>query len=156
MEIKSCESAPHATIFKLKRVSKQAVHTEVMDETGEHRSSTSHHFEEASPSIPFHHPSDKYRKVAPLAAILMAVSSFLLSMVGDGEPNYEIMEIGAFGCCSLLNVAFISQAIYQRNLIQHHAIYGGEKTGSKPEYIAAVLLAFFGMAILLGNLFSNY
>ena len=127
-----------------------------MDDTGEPRTSTAPEVEEASPSIPFHHPSDKYRKVAPLAAIVMAVSAFFLSMVGDGEPNYDIMQIGAFGCCSLLNVAFISQAIYQRNLIQHHAMYGGEKTGSKLEYIAAVLLALFGMAILLGNLFSNY
>ena len=127
-----------------------------MDGTGETRPSTAPQSEEASPSIPFHHPSDTYRKVAPLGAILIAVSAFFLSMVGDGEPNYDIIQIGAFGCCSLLNVAFISQAIYQRNLMQHHAMYGGEKTGSKPEYIAAVLLALFGMAILLGNLFSNY
>ena len=88
--------------------------------------------------------------------VLIAVSAFFLSMVGDGEPNYDVMQIGAYGCCSLLNVAFISQAIYQRNLMQHHAMYGGEKTGSKPGYIAAVLLAFFSTAILLGNLFSNY
>ena len=127
-----------------------------MEDTEKPRSSTAPQFEEASPSIPFHHPSDKYRKFAPIAAVLIAVGSFFLSMAGDGEPNYDIMQIGAFGCCSLLNVAFISQAIYQRNLIQHHAIYGGEKTGSKPGYIAALLLAFFGMVILLGNLFSNY
>ena len=127
-----------------------------MEDTEKPRSSTAPQFGEGSPFIPFHHPSDKYRKVAPIAAILIAVGSFFLSMAGDGEPNYDIMQIGAFGCCSLLNVAFISQAIYQRNLIQHHAIYGGEKTGSKPGYIAALLLAFFGMVILLGNLFSNY
>ena len=127
-----------------------------MDETGEPRPSTASQSEEGSPSIPFHHPSDRYRKLAPFAAVLVAVSTFFLSMVGDGEPNYDVMQIGAYGCCSLLNVAFISQAIYQRNLMQHHAMYGGEKTGSKPGYIAAVLLAFFGMAILLGNLFSNY
>ena len=127
-----------------------------MDDTGEPQSSTASQSEEGSPSIPFHHPSDTYRKVAPFAAVLVAVSAFVLSMVGDGEPNYDVMQIGAYGCCSLLNVAFISQAIYQRNLMQHHEMYGGEKTGSKPGYIAAVLLAFFGMAILLGNLFSNY
>ena len=127
-----------------------------MDDTGEPRSSTAPQSEEASPSIPFHHPSDKYRKLAPIAAILIAVGAFLLSMAGDGEPNYDIMQIGAYGCCSLLNVAFISQAVYHRNLMQHHAIYGGGKTGSKPGYIAALLLAFFGMVILLGNLFSSY
>tara|TARA_B100000683_G_scaffold271088_1_gene311416 strand:- start:11180 stop:11575 length:396 start_codon:yes stop_codon:yes gene_type:complete len=127
-----------------------------MEDTEKLRSSTAPQSGEISPLIPFHHPSDKYRKVAPIAAILIAVGSFFLSMVGDGEPNYDIMQIGAFGCCSLFNVAFISQAIYQRNLIQHHAIHGGEKTGSQPVYIAALLLAFFGMVILLGNLFSNY
>ena len=127
-----------------------------MDDTGEPQSSTASQSEEGSPSIPFHHPSDTYRKVAPFAAVLVAVSAFFLSMVGDGEPNYDVMQMGAYGCCSLLNVAFISQAVYQRNLMQHHAMYGGEKTGSKPGYIAAVLLAFFGTAILLGNLFSNY
>ena len=127
-----------------------------MEDTGKIRSSTAPQLGGASPSIPFHHPSDKYRKVAPIAAVVVAVGAFFLSMVGDGEPNYDIMTAGAFGCCSLLNVAFISQAIYQRNLIQHHAIHGGEKTGSQPVYIAALLLAFFGMVILLGNLFSNY
>ena len=127
-----------------------------MDDPGEPQSSTASQSEEGSPSIPFHHPSDTYRKVAPFASALIAVSAFFLSMVGDGEPNYDVMQMGAYGCCSLLNVAFISQAIYQRNLMQHHAMYGGEKTGSKPGYIAAVLLAFFGTAILLGNLFSSY
>lgn len=127
-----------------------------MEEKEESRSTVAPKSYEAFAPIPFHHPSDKYRKVAPIAAILIAVGSFFLSMVGDGEPNYEIMTAGAFGCCSLFNVAFISQAIYQRNLIQHHAIHGGEKTGSQPAYIAALLLAFFGMVILLGNLFSNY
>ena len=127
-----------------------------MEEKEESRSTVASKSDEAFAPITFHHSSDKYRKVAPVAAIVVAVGAFLLSMVGDGEPNYDIMQIGAFGCCSLLNVAFISQAIYQRNLIQHHAMYGGEKTGSKLEYIAAVLLALFGMAILLGNLFSNY
>ena len=127
-----------------------------MEEKEESRSTVAPKSDEAFAPIPFHHPSDKYRKVAPIAAILIAVGSFFLSMAGDGEPNYDIMQIGAFGCCSLLNVAFISQAIYQRNLIQHHAIHGGEKTGSQPVYIAALLLAFFGMVILLGNLFSNY
>jgi hypothetical protein len=127
-----------------------------MEDTDKPRSSTAPQFGEASPFIPFHHPSDKYRKVAPIAAILIAVGSFFLSMAGDGEPNYDIMQIGAFGCCSLLNVTFISQAIYQRNLIQHHSIHGGEKTGSQPVYIASLLLAFFGMVTLLGNLFSNY
>ena len=127
-----------------------------MEDTEKPQSSTTPQFGEALPFIPFHHPSDKYRKVAPIAAILIAVGSFFLSMAGDGEPNYDIMQIGAFGCCSLLNVAFISQAIYQRNLIQHHAIHGGEKTGSQPVYIAFLLLAFLGIVILLGNLFSNY
>jgi len=127
-----------------------------MDDTGQPRTPTTLHFEDASPSISFHHPSDNYRKVAPIAAISVAIGAFFLSMAGDGEPNYDIMQIGAYGCCSLLNVAFISQAIYQRNLMQHRALYGGEKTGSKLGYIAAVLLAFFGMVILLGNLFSNY
>ena len=127
-----------------------------MEEKEESRSTVAPKLDEAFAPIPFHHPSDKYRKVAPIAAVVVAVGAFFLSMVGDGEPNYDIMQIGAFGCCSLLNVAFISQAIYQRNLIQHHAIHGGEKTGSQPVYIAALLLAFFGMVILLGNLFSNY
>ena len=122
----------------------------------ESRSTVDPKSDEAFAPISFHHPSDKYRKVAPVAAVVVAVGAFFLSMVGDGEPNYDIMTAGAFGCCSLLNVAFISQAIYQRNLIQHHAIHGGEKTGSQPVYIAALLLAFFGMVILLGNLFSNY
>ena len=127
-----------------------------MEEKEESRSTVAPKSDEAFAPIPFHHPSDKYRKVAPIAAVVVAVGAFFLSMVGDGEPNYDIMTAGAFGCCSLLNVAFISQAIYQRNLIQHHAIHGGEKTGSQPVYIAALLLAFFGMVILLGNLFSNY
>ena len=127
-----------------------------MEEKEESRSTVAPKSDEAFAPIPFHHSSDKYRKVAPIAAVVVAVGAFFLSMVGDGEPNYDIMTAGAFGCCSLLNVAFISQAIYQRNLIQHHAIHGGEKTGSQPVYIAALLLAFFGMVILLGNLFSNY
>ena len=127
-----------------------------MEEKEESQSTVAPKSDEALAPITFHHSSDKYRKVAPLAAVAVAVGAFLLSMVGDGEPNYDIMQIGAFGCCSLLNVTFISQAVYQRNLIQHHAIYGGEKTGSKPGYIAALLLAFFGMVILLGNLFSSY
>ena len=127
-----------------------------MEEKEESRSTVAPKSDQVFAPIPFHHPSDKYRKVAPIAAILIAVGSFFLSMAGDGEPNYDIMTAGAFGCCSLLNVAFISQAIYQRNLIQYHAIHGGEKTGSQPMYIAALLLAFFGMVILLGNLFSNY
>ena len=127
-----------------------------MEEKEESRSTVAPKSDEAFAPIPFHHPSDKYRKVAPIAAVVVAVGAFFLSMVGDGEPNYDIMQIGALGCCSLLNVAFITQAIYQRNLIQHHAIHGGEKTGSQPVYIAALLLAFFGMMILLGNLFSNY
>tara|TARA_B100001113_G_scaffold44447_1_gene31428 strand:+ start:1213 stop:1602 length:390 start_codon:yes stop_codon:yes gene_type:complete len=127
-----------------------------MDDTGQPQSSTTPQFEEASPSISFHHPSDNYRKVAPIAAILVAISAFFLSMVGDGEPNYDIMTVGAFGCCSLLNVAFISQAIYQQKLMQHHAIYGGEKKGSKLGYITALIFAVFGMVILLGNLFSNF
>lgn len=127
-----------------------------MEEKEESRSTVAPKSDEAFAPIPFHHPSDKYRKVAPIAAVVVAVGAFFLSMVGDGEPNYDIMTAGAFGCCSLFNVAFISQAIYQRNLIQHHAIHGGEKTGSQPVYIAALLLAFLGMAILLGNLFSNY
>ncbi|MEC7180027.1 MAG: hypothetical protein VXW36_01435 [Candidatus Thermoplasmatota archaeon] len=127
-----------------------------MEEKEESRSTVAPKSDEAFAPIPFHHPSDKYRKVAPIAAVVVAVGGFFLSMVGDGEPNYDIMTAGAFGCCSLFNVAFISQAIYQRNLIQHHAIHGGEKTGSQPVYIAALLLAFLGMAILLGNLFSNY
>ena len=127
-----------------------------MEEKEESRSTVAPKSDEAFAPIPFHHPSDKYRKVAPIAAVVVAVGAFFLSMVGDGEPNYDIMQIGALGCCSLLNVAFITQAIYQRNLIQHHAIHGGEKTGSQPVYIAALLLAFFGMVILLGNLFSNY
>ena len=127
-----------------------------MEEKEESRSTVAPKSDEALAPITFHHSSDKYRKVAPVAAVMVATGAFLLSMVGDGEPNYDIMQIGALGCCSLLNVAFISQAVYQRNLIQHHAIYGGGKTGSKPGYIAALLLAFFGMVILLGNLFSSY
>jgi hypothetical protein len=127
-----------------------------MEEKEESRSTVVPKSDEALAPITFHHPSDKYRKVAPVVAVLVAVGAFLLSMVGDGEPNYDIMTAGAFGCCSLLNVAFISQAIYQQKLIQHHAIYGGEKKGSTLGYVTAVLLALFGMAILLGNLFSSY
>jgi hypothetical protein len=127
-----------------------------MEEKEESRSTVAPKSDEALAPITFHHPSDKYRKVAPVVAVLVAVGAFLLSMVGDGEPNYDIMTAGAFGCCSLLNVAFISQAIYQQKLIQHHAIYGGEKKGSKFAYILSVLLTLFGMAILFGNLFQNY
>jgi hypothetical protein len=127
-----------------------------MEEKEESRSTVAPKSDEALAPITFHHSSDKYRKVAPVAAVVVAVGAFLLSMVGDGEPNYDIMTAGAFGCCSLLNVAFISQAIYQHKLIQHHAIYGGEKKGSTLGYVTAVLLALFGMAILLGNLFSSY
>lgn len=127
-----------------------------MEEKEESRSTVAPKLDEAFAPIPFHHPSDKYRKVAPIAAVVVAVGAFFLSMVGDGEPNYDIMQIGAFGCCSLLNVAFISQAIYQQKLIQHHAIYGGEKKGSTLGYVTAALLALFGMAILLGNLFTNF
>ena len=102
-----------------------------MEDTAEPRTSSENNSQESLATIAFHHPSDKYRKVAPVAAVVVALGAFLLSMVGDGEPNYDIMTAGAFGCCSLLNVAFISQAIYQQKLIQHYAIYGGEKSGSK-------------------------
>lgn len=128
----------------------------VVKEKEEFRSTVVSKSDEAFAPIPFHHSSDRYRKVAPIAAVVVAVGAFFLSMVGDGEPNYDIMTAGAFGCCSLFNVAFISQAIYQQKLIQHHVIYGGEKQGSKLVYIVFVLLAFLGMAILLGNLLSNY
>ena len=127
-----------------------------MEDAAELRSSSENNSKEALATIAFHHPSDKYRKFAPIAAVVVAVSAFLLSMVGDGEPNYDIMTAGAFGCCSLFNVGFISQAIYQQKLIEHHAIYGGEKNGSKIGYTLSVLLALFGMMILLGNLFSSY
>ena len=127
-----------------------------MEEKEESRSTVDPKSDEPFAPITFHHSSDKYRKVAPVAAIVVAVGAFLLSMVGDGEPNYDIMTAGALGCCSLLNVAFISQAIYQQKLIQHYAIYGGEKKGSTLGYVTAVLLALFGMAILLGNLFTNF
>ena len=127
-----------------------------MEDTVEPRSSSENNSKDALATIAFHHPTDKYRKVAPVAAVVVAVGAFLLSMVGDGEPNYDIMTAGAFGCCSLLNVAFISQAIYQQKLIQHHANYGGEKKGSKFGYVTAVLLALFGIMILLGNLFTNF
>ena len=140
----------------LKRISKEAIDERGMDGTGELRSLNAPNSEEALVPIAFHHSSDKYRKVAVVMAIIVAVGAFFLSMVGDGEPNYDIMTAGAFGCCSLLNVAFISQAIYQQKLIQHHSIYGGEKKGSKFAYILSVLLTLFGMAILLGNLFQNY
>ena len=127
-----------------------------MEGKEESRSTVDPKSDEPFAPITFHHSSDKYRKVAPVAAVVVAVSAFLLSMVGDGEPNYDIMTAGAVGCCSLLNVAFISQAIYQQKLIQHYAIYGGEKKGSTLGYVTAVLLALFGMAILLGNLFTNF
>ena len=127
-----------------------------MEEKEESRSTVAPKSDEAFAPIPFHHSSDKYRKVAPIAAVVVAVGAFFLSIVGDGEPNYDIMTAGAFGCCSLLNVAFISQAIYQQKLIQHHAIYGGERKGSKLGYITALIFAIFGMVILLGNLFSNF
>ena len=127
-----------------------------MEEKEESRLIVAPKSDEALAPITFHHSSDKYRKVAPIAAVVVAVGAFLLSMVGDGEPNYNLMTAGAFGCCSLFNVAFISQAIYQQKLIQHHAIYGGEKRGSTIGYVTAVLLALFGMAILLGNLFTNF
>lgn len=127
-----------------------------MEEKEESRLTVAPKSDEALASNTFHHSSDKYRKVAPIAAVVVAVGAFLLSMVGDGEPNYDLMTAGAFGCCSLFNVAFISQAIYQQKLIQHHAIYGGEKRGSRLGYVTAVLLALFGMAILLGNLFTNF
>ena len=127
-----------------------------MEGKEESRSTVDPKSDEPFAPITFHHSSDKYRKVAPVAAVVVAVSAFLLSMVGDGEPNYDIMTAGALGCCSLLNVAFISQAIYQQKLIQHYAIYGGEKKGSTLGYVTAVLLALFGMAILLGNLFTNF
>ena len=127
-----------------------------MEEKEESRSTVAPKSDEALAPITFHHSSDKYRKVAPVAAVAVAVGAFLLSIVGDGEPNYDIMTAGAFGCCSLLNVAFISQAIYQQKLIQHHAIYGGERKGSKLGYITALIFAIFGMVILLGNLFSNF
>ena len=127
-----------------------------MEEKEESRSTVAPKSDEALAPITFHHSSDKYRKVAPVAAVVVAVSAFLLSMVGDGEPNYDIMTVGAIGCCSLLNVAFISQAIYQQKLIQYHAIYGGERKGSELGYITALIFAIFGMVILLGNLFSNF
>ena len=140
----------------LKRISKEVIDERCMDGTGELRSLTVPNSEEALVPIAFHHPSDKYRKVAVVMAVIVAVGAFFLSMVGDGEPNYDIMTAGAFGCCSLLNVAFISQAIYHQKLIHHHAIHGGEEKGSELGYISGVLLALFGTAILLGNLFSNY
>ena len=127
-----------------------------MEDTTETQSASETNSEESLVTLTFHHPSDKYRKGAPVAAVVVAVGAFLLSMVGDGEPNYDIMTAGALGCCSLFNVAFISQAIYLQKLNQHHAIYGGEKKGSKFGYTLSVLLSLFGMAILLGNLFSSY
>ena len=127
-----------------------------MDDAMKAQSSSENNSKETLAPIAFHHPSDKYRKVAPAAAVVVAVGAFFLSMVGDGEPNYDIMTAGAFGCCLLFNVAFISQAIYQQKLNQHHAIHGGEKKGSKFVYSLSVLLSIFGMAILLGYLFSSY
>ena len=127
-----------------------------MEDEEEPRSTVAPKSDQTLAPIAFHHPSDKYRKLAPITAVLVAITAFFLSMVGDGEPNYDIMTVGAFGCCSLLNVAFISQAIYQQKLMQHHAIYGGDRKGSKLGYIIALVFAIFGMVILLGNLFSNF
>lgn len=47
--------------------------------------------DEALAPITFHHSSDKYWKVAQVATVVVAEGAFFLSMVGDGEPNYDIM-----------------------------------------------------------------
>ncbi len=104
----------------------------------------------------FYHPSGLYRKIAVVAAIIVSIGSFLASMIGEGEPNYDLLGYGALGCCSLLNLAFVMEAIYNYKWIQYNEIHGLDETNLKTNYVAAVLLAIFGLTILFGNLLSKY
>lgn len=106
--------------------------------------------------LSFRHPSSLYSKLAFLAAIVVCVGSFFGSMIGEGEANYDLLQYGAFGCCSLLNLAFILQAVYTSKRIQYNENHGLEEKIIEVRYLASVLLAVFGMVILFGNLFSGY
>ena len=122
----------------------------------EHPSSNASNTTGAEIPLAFYHPSGRYRKVAVVAAIVVSVGSFFGSMVGEGEPNYDLLGYGAFGCCSLLNVAFVMQAVYHYKWIQYNEHHGVEEKNLKPNLVVAVLLSVFGLAILFGNLFSGY
>jgi hypothetical protein len=93
--------------------------------------------DEANVSIPlaFHHPSGRYRKM---------------------EPDYELMGWGSAGCCSLLNLAIIMEAVYNYKWLQYNELHGLEEKNLKSNFMAAVLLAIFGLTILFGNLLSEY
>jgi hypothetical protein len=114
--------------------------------------------DEANVSIPlaFHHPSGRYRKMAVVAAVVVAFGSFFLSMRGEGEPDYELMGWGSAGCCSLLNLAIIMEAVYNYKWLQYNELHGLEEKNLKSNFMAAVLLAIFGLTILFGNLLSEY
>lgn len=122
----------------------------------EHPSSNASNTTAAEIPLAFYHPSGRYRKVAVVAAIVVSVGSFFGSMVGEGEPNYDLLGYGAFGCCSLLNLAFIMQAVYHYKWIQYNEHHGLEGKNLKSNLVVAVFLAIFGLAILFGNLFSGY
>ena len=104
----------------------------------------------------FSHPSGRFRKMAYLGALVVAVGSFFGSMVGEGELNYDLLSYGSFGCCSLLNLGFIMEAVYNYRWIQYNEAYGLEEKNLKSNFVAAVLLAVFGLTILLGNLLAEY
>jgi hypothetical protein len=115
--------------------------------------------EQPPPTIPlvaFHHPSKRYRKGAVLGAIVVAVGSFFGSMVGEGELNYDLLTFGSFGCCSLISLAFVMEAVYNYKWIQYNQTHGLEEKNLKLNFVAACLLAVFGLVILFGNLLSTY
>ena len=106
--------------------------------------------------LTFAHPSDQYRKIAVLAALVVSIGSFFGSMIGEGEANYDLLGLGAFGCCFFINTAFIFEAVYNYKRLQYNELHGLKEKNLKLNYVAAVSLAIFGLAILFGNLLDGY
>ena len=106
--------------------------------------------------LTFSHPAGLYRKIAVLAALVVSVGSFFGSMVGEGEANYDLLGLGAFGCCFFINTAFILEAVYNYKRLQFNELHGLQEKNLKSNFVAAVVLAIFGLAILFGNLLDGY
>lgn len=106
--------------------------------------------------LTFAHPSGLYRKIAFLAALVVSIGSFFGSMVGEGEANYDLLGLGAFGCCFFINTAFIFEAVYNYKWLQFNELHGLQEKNLKTNFVAAVMLAIFGLAILFGNFLDGY
>ena len=105
------------------------------------------------PVSKFNHPTQRYTMIAFSAAIVVAISGFLL---GIGDTSYQIMTYGAFGCCGLVNLALILYAIYLTKLVDHNNTHGIDNSQAKTGLGLTIILALATMVILLGNLFSSY